>query len=226
MKLFFLSYLQNLESFMNAGGIIMFPLVLISFIMWALIINRAFFFRRLYRKNMSRQHAAALIMANEFPDPRRYKGIIASLLVVFLKRRSGDPETDRNILDESVMSVVSALNRYLAAIKVLAGVAPLLGLLGTVLGMITTFDIIAVFGTSNVKALSGGISEALITTQTGLLVAIPGLYMSNFLSRRADNLKKRVASVGLYLSRYVVQAEAQTITDTDAGGARLKQETQ
>jgi biopolymer transport protein ExbB len=67
------------------------------------------------------------------------------------------------------------MTRSLAVIGVLAAMAPLMGLLGTVTGMITTFDILAIFGTGNVKAMAGGISESLITTQTGLIVAIPGL---------------------------------------------------
>ena len=69
--------------------------------------------------------------------------------------------------------------------------------------MIMTFDIIAIFGTGNAKAMAGGISQALITTQTGLLVAIPGLYMRGFLAGRAQNLKHRISSVGIYLKRYV-----------------------
>jgi len=121
----------------------------------------------------------------------------------FLARRSGEPETDRHILDETVMTLVSALGKYLTLIGVLARVAPLLGLLGTVTGMIATFDILAAFGTGNARGLAGGISQALITTQTGLLVAIPGLYMAHFLNRRAENLKHRIASVGMYLHRYI-----------------------
>jgi len=110
-----------------------------------------------------------------------------------------------------VIVIVSSLDRHLGLIGVLAALAPLLGLLGTVTGMIATFDIISIFGTGNARAMAGGISEALITTQTGLVVAIPGLYMSNFLNRRsenlkqriAENLKQRIASVGIYLRRYV-----------------------
>jgi len=76
-----------------------------------------------------------------------------------------------------------------------------MGLLGTVTGMIATFDSIAIFGTGNTRAMAGGISEALITTQTGLLVAIPGVYMKNFLVRRSEILKQRAASLGMYLRR-------------------------
>jgi len=125
------------------------------------------------------------------------------LVATFLKKRSHVSELDAYILDESVMSLVSSLDKYLSIISILASTAPLLGLLGTVTGMVATFDIISFFGTGNAKAMAGGISEALITTQTGLLIAIPGLYMSNFLKRRAERLKQGIASVGIYLKRYV-----------------------
>jgi biopolymer transport protein ExbB len=196
-------HINRIEDFLSAGGIVMVPLILISILMWMLIINRAFFFRRLYRKNMSRTMAGELVKSNEMPDRSKYRGAITLLVAEFLKRRSGNSLVDRYILDETVVSLVSSLDKYLAVIGALATTAPLLGLLGTVLGMIATFDIIAVFGTGNAKAMAGGISQALITTQTGLIVAIPGLYMRSFLARRSENLKHRIASVGIYLQRYV-----------------------
>jgi biopolymer transport protein ExbB len=190
-----------LEAYLVAGGVVMLPLLVISIIMWILIINRMFFFRRLNRKNMSRERAGRYIQEGQIPDPRDYKGAIAMLVTEFQARRTGSVTIDRHILDETVMSVVSKLDDNLTIIGVLAKVSPLLGLLGTVTGMIATFDIISVFGAGNARAMAGGISEALITTQTGLIIAIPGLYAHNFLTRRAENLKRRVASVGMYLSR-------------------------
>ena len=75
---------------------------------------------------------------------------------------------------------------------VIAAVAPLLGLLGTVTGMIGTFDVITQFGTGDPKMLSGGISEALVTTQMGLIVAIPMLLLGNLLGARATTLLDQV----------------------------------
>ena len=69
---------------------------------------------------------------------------------------------------------------------------PLLGLLGTVTGMITTFDVISEFGTGNARALASGISEALVTTQSGLVVAVPGLLIGGFLFQRAQKIKGRM----------------------------------
>jgi biopolymer transport protein ExbB len=194
------NYLQ-LEDYLRTGGVIMLPLVLVSLAMWLLIMDRAFFFRRLRRKTMSFASAWELLRANRSPDPGQHGGAICLLVARFIAARSGDKDLDRLILDETVLGINRGLTDYLSVIGVLAAIAPLLGLLGTVTGMIDTFDVLAVFGTGNAKAMAGGISEALITTQTGLLVAIPGLYMKGFLDRRARNLQQRVAAAGFYLRR-------------------------
>lgn len=199
-------YLQDYSirilEYLSGGGVVMIPLLIVSFAMWVLIINRALFLRRLYFKNIPRREAGRLISENRLPDPG-YRGVNAVLVRSFLGRRCGDPELDAHLLDETVLAMVTALDRHQSAISVLAGVAPLMGLLGTVVGMIVTFDVITQFGTGNVRALAGGISEALITTQTGLLVSIPGLYMSGFLSQRATTIKQRAASAGIYLKRFL-----------------------
>jgi len=193
----------RLEEYLRTGGVVMLPLVVLSLVMWMLIVNRALFFRRLHVKNMTARTAREHIRDGRIPDPMQYRGAISLLVAEFVSRRSGDPQLDRHLLDETVMKINRQLTDYLAVIGVLAAIAPLLGLLGTVTGMIATFDVLAVFGRGNAKAMAGGISEALITTQTGLLVAIPGLYMKGFLDRRARNLRQRISAVGLYLRRHL-----------------------
>jgi biopolymer transport protein ExbB len=192
---------MHLEDFIRAGGVVMVPLALVSLSMWLLIVDRALFFRRLHHKNMNLKTALNHIRQNRMPDPTRYRGAVSLLVTLFLMRRSNDRHLDQFILDETVLTINRSLNDYLALIGVLAAVAPLMGLLGTVTGMIGTFDILSIFGTGNAKGMAGGISEALITTQTGLLVAIPGLYMKGFLDRRARNLQQRIARAGYYLRR-------------------------
>lgn len=194
---------QALVDFIHQGGPLMLPLVVVSLLMWLLIVERALTLWQLHRKNIDLPAAAAFIRQNCGFLPAGYAGVISLLVNRFQGCRSGDAELDRFILDESVLAVNHALNARLATIGVLAAIAPLLGLLGTVTGMITTFDVLALFGTGNAKAMSGGISEALITTQTGLVVAIPGLYLHNFMTRRVANLQKRVAMAGLYLRRQI-----------------------
>jgi len=181
----------------------MFPLLISSIIMWAMIINRLFVLKTLSDKDIIRKAAKECILNNRPPDTNKYNGSRTMFVIRFLERRSGESELDKYILDETVMHMASSMDRYLVYIGVLAAVSPLFGLLGTVTGMMATFDIISMFGTGNAKAMAGGISEALISTQTGLLVAIPGLYMYNLLLRRADNLKHKIASTGYYLRRFV-----------------------
>ncbi len=99
-----------------------------------------------------------------------------------------DPAKAEDAVAESVLNEQPKLERYRSAISVFAAVAPLLGLLGTVTGMIATFDIITIHGTGDPKLLSGGISEALITTELGLMVAIPTLLIGNLLASWSDRI--------------------------------------
>ena len=93
-------------------------------------------------------------------------------------------------LDEVIFKDLAELRKGLSTIKVMAAIAPLMGLLGTVTGMIGTFQAITLFGTGDPKLMAGGISQALITTVQGLCVAIPLLLSSNMLSSRAQQLSK------------------------------------
>ncbi|MDY0189438.1 MAG: MotA/TolQ/ExbB proton channel family protein [Desulfuromonas sp.] len=195
------SHISMLIDYFSRGGVIMLPLIAVSLLMWGVIIYRLIMLRQLYRHQVSPQQAGAWLRAGEVPAQMPQQGITALLMAAFMRRRSGEPRLDRYVMDEAIMVVDSELERGLTLIGVLAAIAPLLGLLGTVLGMIGTFDTIAVFGTGNARAMAGGISQALITTQTGLLIAIPGLYMRNFLQRRAANLHQHLESLGLALKR-------------------------
>ena len=102
------------------------------------------------------------------------------------------PKQVEDSIAESVLNEQPALNRFRSAISVFAAVAPLLGLLGTVTGMISTFEIITVYGTGDPKLLSGGISEALVTTELGLVVAIPTLLLGNLLSTWSDRINSNL----------------------------------
>ena len=91
-------------------------------------------------------------------------------------------------IEEAASQVVHELERYLNTLGTIAAIAPLLGLLGTVVGMIQVFAEIMVQGTGNASALAGGISEALITTAAGLSVAIPALAMHRYFTGRIDEI--------------------------------------
>jgi biopolymer transport protein ExbB len=93
------------------------------------------------------------------------------------------------------------IERFLGAIATSAAIAPLLGLLGTVSGMISTFMMMKTFGTSDASTVSGGISEALITTELGLIVAIPSLIMSALLSRKTKSYSSKLEANAIKLSK-------------------------
>ncbi len=101
------------------------------------------------------------------------------------------------IVYEKMIGVQSNLQKWLPFIAVTAAIAPLLGLLGTVSGMITTFNVITVAGTGDPKPLAGGISEALVTTMFGLVVAIPALVLHALLSRRSQGIIQTTEKLGL-----------------------------
>ena len=98
---------------------------------------------------------------------------LGRVIGIYEKNPDDDPETLELKLDEAILWETAKLDRFLWAIKVVSVVAPLMGLLGTVTGMIRTFQAITLFGTGDPKLMAGGISEALVTTMLGLLVAIP-----------------------------------------------------
>ena len=184
----------------------MLPLGAASIAMWTLILERLHRYRVLSRKDIRVDEALQALAGKDLKRRGRREGLRARLLAGFLESRSGDPTADASLLHACRLRLESELNRYLALIAVLAAVAPLLGLLGTVLGMIETFQVISRFGTGNAKAMAGGISVALVTTQTGLLVAIPGLFLSGVLMRRARQLRTRLDEISTVLGRHIRNA--------------------
>ncbi|MCI0667786.1 MAG: MotA/TolQ/ExbB proton channel family protein, partial [Methylococcaceae bacterium] len=99
-----------------------------------------------------------------------------------------DIESYELMIDEAVSKEIPGLEKGQSLIKLIAAVAPLLGLLGTVTGMIETFQVISLFGTGDPKLMAGGISEALVTTMLGLMVAIPLLFLHSLLVSRSREL--------------------------------------
>jgi biopolymer transport protein ExbB len=114
-------------------------------------------------------------------------------IMLAAKQTSGsDQELLLLRIDEAILTEIPALERGTGLIKLLAATAPLLGLLGTVTGMIVTFQSISLFGTSDPKLMAGGISQALVTTVLGLIVAIPLLFGHNFVASLSRSLVQRL----------------------------------
>lgn len=143
------------------------------------------------------------------PSEPSEKNALGRILSVFNSEDTRDTETLELKLDDAILREVPALERGQSTLKLLAAVAPLLGLLGTVTGMIITFQSITLFGTGDPKLMAGGISQALVTTVLGLVVAIPLLFAHSFLASRSRALIQVLEqqSAGL-LARVVEQNQS------------------
>ena len=119
------------------------------------------------------------------------------MLRLVLGKEFASREAAEKSIEELFSAEVPKIESGLSWISVFASIAPLLGLLGTVMGMIELFDVITMHGTSDPKLLAGGISIALVTTEAGLLVAIPLQLLHTFLVNRADALRGRMEKAGL-----------------------------
>jgi biopolymer transport protein ExbB len=133
----------------------------------------------------------ALLLASERNHPA---GVVLAKLITVSENST---DLIEETLYEQLMSVQSKASSLLSVIAITAATSPLLGLLGTVSGMIATFNLITLFGSGDPKPLAGGISEALITTLFGLVVAIPALILHAFLSRRAQGIVQTTERLGL-----------------------------
>jgi biopolymer transport protein ExbB len=124
-------------------------------------------------------------MSNATPDTSNPLGRVLS---IYHENKDVDSETLQLKLDEAILKEQPGINARIAFIRIISMVAPLLGLLGTVIGMIVTFQAITLFGTGDPKTMAGGISQALITTVLGLTVAIPTVLLHSIVNSRAQNI--------------------------------------
>ena len=188
--------------YLQQGGWIMLPLIVCSLAMWALILERILTFRGLSeRSDLGIKAAIDLVTRGGDVEQAAGDGLCARVVRRFLHERSGHETVDRELIRHCAMRIEPTLSKNLAIIAVLASIAPLLGLLGTVFGMIETFNVISVFGTGNARAMASGISIAMVTTQTGLVVAVPGLLSSFLLQRRAQRFELRLEEITSALQR-------------------------
>ena len=184
---------NRLWDYILSGGPVMIPLGGIAGLALILILERWIFLLRQGRS--SDEIARAVIdecrlghFDQAEKQAREKPGIIARTLWACISQRRRGTAAMEDAIQEVILHEQPRLERFLSGIGILAGVAPLLGLLGTVTGMIETFNTITVFGSGEPRLMAGGISEALVTTVAGLVVAIPILLIHGYLSSRADHL--------------------------------------
>ena len=197
-----MSLLVRIWELVLAGGPVMVPLVALSFWLWTLILVKALWLASNRREKLPTA-AVKQYLSGDGRPPERAAGPRSRALARFLGARTGDASRDQLLWEAAVRHEAPALFKHLAVIMVLCSAAPLLGLLGTVTGMIETFDVIRGVGTGNPRALASGISEALITTQAGLLVALPGLFAALALRRQARRLHQGLLAQHQAVARWL-----------------------
>jgi biopolymer transport protein ExbB len=177
----------------SKGGVIMYPLMLCSIISLAIIIERAWSLRRrnvisssfvikvedLIRKEMISE-AISFCKMNQ--------SAISNILMSGINHYGRSRDVVKEVIEDAGKKEVGGLQQYLNLLGGAAAIAPLLGLLGTVTGMIRTFNVINLQGVGDPQSMAGGISEALITTATGLVIGIPALAMFKYFQGKADIL--------------------------------------
>ena len=204
--------MERVVEHFRAGGDIMFPLVILSLLMWTLALFKAIRFFRERRKETPPDKCLCLFRGEACACKACISGWQWDILSRYMQEKCDDPKLNRELLDSiRIRQEVKAM-RHIGTILILAAIAPLLGLLGTVTGMITTFDVISEFGTGNARALASGISEALVTTQSGLVVAVPGLVLGGLLFRRAEKLKSRMELFCIGLQKQTDDLSAQGVS--------------
>jgi biopolymer transport protein ExbB len=190
-----------------AGGWLMAPIILCSILSLTIIAER---FWALRRKNvvpedvgsMVEQWAARHELDRRHIEQLRENSALGRVLAAALANRHRPRELIKEAVEDTGRHVVHELERFLNTLGTIAGISPLLGLLGTVIGMIKVFSTIITHGVGNANALAGGISEALVTTAAGLTVAIPSYFFYRYFKGRVEE--------------YVVSMEGQAINLIEA----------
>ena len=153
---------ESIRNFMDLGGPVLYLIAILLFVMWYMILERIFYFRgphKVFVKNAIDQWEA---------------------------RSERNSWAAHQVREELVSAVAVRTRENLSMIQACVALAPLFGLLGTVTGMIEVFQVMAVTGTSNARAMAGGVSQATVPTMAGMVAALSGLFLSFWLQRKAE----------------------------------------
>ena len=166
--IWFYSAVESIRDFMDLGGDVLWAIMFVLFLMWTFILERIWYFYRVHPKNM---HRALQIWESRADTKSWYAKRIREAL----------------ISEEAIR-----LKRNLGVIKALIAICPLLGLLGTVTGMIAVFDVMTFAGSGNARAMAGGVSMATVPTLAGMVAALSGVYFGTWLEHKATTEVERL----------------------------------
>ncbi len=195
----------------KAGGKIMFPILLVG-----LVVVVFTTYKLVYLKRVDGDTDTIMGAVNDLADKGDWTGVdaimqkhrnhdwpVVNVIREGVAARHEDRETLESVLQEAILREIPRLERGVSMMAVLGAIAPLLGLLGTVTGMITTFQVITLYGTGDPKLMSSGISEALVATKWGLCVAVPTMLIHTMLSRRVHGVVSEMEEKAVAMSNTI-----------------------
>ncbi len=212
----FYVFIESLKSTYQAGGVVMLPILLVGTIGFYYLfsswfrIGSDFFKQDLQRviKNLRQdlngdngQAAGAEVAVNRL---RKGRGILSRELRFAIEQAQKNPEGFRDVMQVRLLGTIRYMEKGSHIVAVMAAAAPLLGLLGTVTGMVSTFEVITLYGNQNPVLMADGISEALISTQSGLLVAFPLTLLKQRLDERVEILTQELQLGATIIDNYFV----------------------
>jgi biopolymer transport protein ExbB len=162
MPEFILVMFESIRDFMDLGGPVLYLIALLLVVMWYMILERILYFR----------------------GP--HKMLVKSAIDQWESRAERSSWAAHQVREELVSSVAVKMRENLSMIQACVALAPLFGLLGTVTGMIEVFQVMAINGTSNARAMAGGVSQATVPTMAGMVAALSGLFLSFWLQRKSE----------------------------------------
>lgn len=160
--MFILDWWDFIEKFLHDGGVLMYPLLIVTFFLWTFLIERLYYILKV------------------FPNDAK------NLLGQWEKSKFVNHWVKAKLRKNHLVHMRSKVKYHIGTIKLLVALAPMIGLLGTVDGMIDIFDVMSAMGTSNARLMAAGISTATITTMVGLVISLSGFYLSTYLDERGD----------------------------------------
>ena len=159
--IWFYDALASIRSFLDLGGDVLYAIMLVLFLMWTFILERLWYFYRVH------------------PDEKR------AIVSAWEVRQDTQSWYAKRIREEMISTTSIALNNNIGLIKALIAICPLLGLMGTVTGMVSVFDVMTYAGSGNARAMAAGVSMATVPTMAGMVAALSGVYFGTWLEHKA-----------------------------------------
>ncbi|MCP4147590.1 MAG: MotA/TolQ/ExbB proton channel family protein [bacterium] len=213
--------MEHILEYFNKGGFTIYPLLLCSIVGLAIVIDKTLGLRR---KKVIIPEVVNVLDNIKGPGDiglalsicEKHKGPFANIVSAGLQSRHLPKEEIKENLNDQGRQEVHRLEKGLFLLETVAGIAPLLGLLGTVIGILKVFNVISVMGVGQATAMAGGISEALITTIVGLSIGIPAVVGFNFFTDKAESLILEIEKYSAILLKKVASFQGKNNGNSDA----------